>query len=82
MRRWVWPRTSESDRLPRWVRPVRMAGLLLALVLGAQGIRFLHDKFGLPFGPGGEQATELYVMPDGKIVELPAGTSFGKKPAE
>ena len=61
------------------MRPAQITAVLLAVFLGAQAIRFFHARFALPSGPGTDEASQLYVMPDGKIVELPPDSAFGKQ---
>jgi len=75
----VWPRRGGWGGQPRWVRPAQITAVLLAVFLGAQAIRFFHARFALPSGPGTDEASQLYVMPDGKIVELPPDSAFGKQ---
>lgn len=82
LQRLVWPRRWDWSHRPRWVLPAQILASLLAIFLGVQAILLLHARFAVPRGPGTEELAELYVMPDGKIVELPPDTSFEKQIAD
>ena len=77
--RLVWPRRWDWRHRPRWVLPAQLLVTLLAVFLGVQAILFLHARYALAHAPNVADEAELYVMPDGKIVELPPGTTFGKR---
>lgn len=75
--RLVWPVRWDWHQQPRWVLPGQILASMVAVFLGMQAILFLHERYAAPRPPAPGSETELEVLPDGQIVELPPGTSFG-----
>lgn len=73
-------REHHSRSARRWLR--RIATLLA--VGGVATLAFLLLQFSQEVQQvsQGQDPSRLYVMPDGKTVELPPGVSFGAKPQD